>query len=46
MEEDNSEEIIEEAEEVQAPTEEPAKTEAPKAQQNLTGNFGNTPLAR
>lgn len=46
MEEENTEEVIEETEEVEAPAEEPAKTEAPKAQQNLSGNFGNTPLAR
>jgi len=44
---ENTEEIIiEEAEEIQAPAEEPAKTEAKEAQQNLSGNFGNTPLAR
>ena len=39
-------EVIEETEETKAPAEELAKTEAPKAQQNLAGNFGNTPLAR
>lgn len=38
-------EIIEE-EKTETSTEEPAKTEAKEVQQNLTGNFGNTPLAR